>query len=295
MNGNKNISQKICVILHLYYQEMWKEFKYYLTNLSQIQNFDLYITVTRNDKDLFEKINSAFNKNIRINIDVIENEPKGADIYPFIYILNKINLDNYDIVYKLHTKQNIDNKYFRLGLKIRNIIFLGRNLWRNFLVNEILGKKNANKCIDVFKKDKKVGMVCFRPLLINVTETDRKIFAAPSYLYKKYKDKNIVLSRLKNYSFCAGTIFAIRADILKILQNKYKRENFSDYNSGAKFSEEAWSFENLFGYIVKDQGYKILGTNLFSNKIILTLISFKPLCKIFKFYVNKFIFGRNIL
>lgn len=283
------IKPRICVILHLFYQDLWPEIKNYLLNLKNISDFDLYITLIKENDEISADIISIFSN---AKIEIIPNT-KGADIYPFIHILNQINLDNYDIIYKLHTKQNIENKYQRLGgIKVKNITYVGGSLWRDFMFSEILGYTTSKKCIEIFKKNLSVGAVGFMPFLISVSDSNHKIFEKPSNLYNIFK--NIIdIKLLKKYSFFAGTIFAIRASLLKCIQNKFTIDNFIDKTS-QKFSINAYRLEDLLGYVVEAQDYKFSGTNKYSNRIILQLLSNRLFYPLFKFYVDKLIFGRRV-
>ncbi len=281
-------NQRICVILHLYYQDLWEDIKPYLLNLDKVTSFDLYITITQENKNLTDDINSSFSENVNIHIEQIENLPQGADIYPFIHIINKIDLDKYDILYKIHSKRNIEDLYIK-----SNGIYLGKNLWRDYMLNEILGKQNIKKCIQVFQNKPKIGAVGFMPLLIEVNEENPMIFHKPSEIYSLFSSK-IKISLQNKYKFIGGTNFAIRANILKCIKNTYDKTTFSE-NAGVKFSNVTYAFEDLMGYIVENQGYRFSGTCIFSNKIILNFLSRKSLRILFKLYVNIFIFRRNII
>ena len=54
MSGNATAaSSKLCVIFHLYYQDMWDDFYEYLLNLSEVERYDLFITLNK-DNPLFK-------------------------------------------------------------------------------------------------------------------------------------------------------------------------------------------------------------------------------------------------
>ena len=158
--------KRLCVILHLYYQNMWDEIKEYLINLQNISGFDLFITCIEENNNLFNDIYNSFNKSVNIKIDLVKNT-KGADVYPFFHILNKINLDDYSLIFKIHTKQNFTRKLTCRLPKITNVKFyVGYKLWRNFLLEAILGKQNIPLILETFKKNNKTGMMGFDPLLV---------------------------------------------------------------------------------------------------------------------------------
>lgn len=285
--------QKICVICHLYYQHMWDEIKEYLKNLEEVNSFDLFITVQENNEKLFEDIKNSFNKNVKVNINMME-PTKGADIYPFIETINKINLDDYDLVYKIHTKQNVPQFKAKFPKHMNINIYIGEQLWRNFLLNAILGKHNVKKVLGKFQKDTRIGSVGFYPLQVKL-----KSICKGDYLDEHYKGKlisqNLKSSNSKNSKFYGGTIFVIRADILKCIQNVFDKEDFLTTNENEKFSPAAYFIEGLFGYMVKAQGYNYYSTYNKFHKTILQILSHNDMIPLFKFYVNNFIFKRTLI
>lgn len=284
--------QKICVICHLYYQYMWDEIKEYLKNLEQVTPFDLYITCQENNEILFNDIKNSFNENVRTNIELIE-ATKGADIYPFIETINKINLDDYDLVYKIHTKQNVPNLKVKFPKHMKTDIYIGEQMWRNFLINAILGKHNVKKILEKFQKDAQIGSAGFYPLQVMI-----KTICNGYYLNEHPKGKQISkdlkFPNRKDCKFYGGTIFVIRANLLKCIQNVFNKEDFL-IAGDEKFSPSAYFLEGLFGYIVKAQGYQYYSTYNKTHKIILQLLSHHDLIPLFRCYVNNFIFKREVI
>lgn len=279
-------SKRHCVILHLYYQYMWDEIKEYLLNLQEVSDFDLFITCTEENIELFEKIYSSFNSNVNIKIDLIENT-KGADIYPFFYILNKINLDNYNLVYKIHTKQNFSNKIHRRLPNITNIKFyIGYKLWRIFLLEAILGKNNVIDVINLFNNNPQTGMAGFGPLLVKYRTSQHMEYPYNfDTISSEYKFK-----QLEEFKYYVGTIFTIRAHLLKCLQNKYTKSDF-EIKTDEKFIRLAWIMEAFLGYIVEAQGYKI--ESIYNDKkikFIMEFLSHKITLFLYKYYINHYIF-----
>ncbi len=275
-------NQRICVICHLYYQDLWQEIKEYLLNLQDITGFDLFITCCEYNEHLFKNIKLSFNKNVNITIDIVDNKIRVADIYPFIHILNKINLDNYDLVYKIHTKQSFTNIKVKLPHFSKCRFYVGENFWRDFLINAILGKNNINKILDMFKKDKKLGCAGFYPLLITRPNDPS---SHPDF---KNCNPEVNFKKIKTFQYFAGTIFVVRAEILKCLQGTLQVSDFI-LPATDKFSPLAYIIEVYLGFIVNAQGYKFGSTYNFIHKFILTLLSHNDLLSLYKIYANKFI------
>ena len=95
--------KKILVHLHIYYPSLYDELKSYINNITD--GFDLYVSMVEEHKDIIDDLQNNF-KNV--NIDIVEN--RGYDVGPFIEVLNKVNLDDYSYIIKLHTKRDIKDK-----------------------------------------------------------------------------------------------------------------------------------------------------------------------------------------
>jgi lipopolysaccharide biosynthesis protein len=91
---------KHCIILHLYYLDLWNEFKEKLQPLLQNPDVHLYVTVTDSSNQILDDI-----RKIAIELFVIEN--RGADVAPFIYVYNKIKHLDYATYLKIHGKKSV--------------------------------------------------------------------------------------------------------------------------------------------------------------------------------------------
>ena len=115
-----------------------------MKNLADV-DYDLFVTVVKSNPIIEQKI-KAFNPNSHIWI--VEN--RGYDIGPFIEFLHHINLANYSLIMKIHTKNNKTgcNTYL-------NQHWLSRKLWFELLIKALLGSPNViSKNIKAFKKQR---------------------------------------------------------------------------------------------------------------------------------------------
>lgn len=236
---------KLAVHVHLFYVEMYKEIKKYLDNLS-FYRCDLFFTVTEKDFRLKKKIEKDF---YNYNVRVIETENVGFDVYPFLLFLDIINLDEYDLIVKIHTKKNIPFDHNLNGYD------LSGNAWRSYLLTAILGSKNRVKDIlKSFKKNSNIGMIGAKELIIR------------GDIIKQYIDIEKVKAILQNFEqpiskkeFIAGTIFIARACLFKALKNrKYTIKDFPPYYP-QDWNSLPYCLERYFGFMVSSQGYKLLG------------------------------------
>ena len=91
---------RILVCIHIYYHN---QVDYIIEKLSTLNrlNYDIFITYSEKNEETNKKF-LDFDKNTRFLL--VEN--KGYDIYPFLTLINKINLEKYFCVLKLHTKNH---------------------------------------------------------------------------------------------------------------------------------------------------------------------------------------------
>ena len=96
----KNQNTKILVILHLFYMDSWNAIKYYLQNLD-VYNYDLLVTYVDGhyDQYVLNKISKLYP-----NAEFRCYENRGFDIGSFLDSLLYVDLNKYDIVYKLQSK-----------------------------------------------------------------------------------------------------------------------------------------------------------------------------------------------
>ena len=187
----------ILAVVHVYYPEMWDELKSYLSNITL--PYDLHVTIVEKNKYLQDDI-IKFKKDA--HVEVVEN--RGYDVGPFIQIINKINLNDYEYVIKLHTKRD-----WPIGTMMQGYDMSGGK-WRKYALS-FLEKDNFKKCLQAFEQNKRLGMVSNFHLIMNKERYD---FDA----MKKAK-KMLKIEDLNGYErFVGGTMFMCRANCLKLLQ-----------------------------------------------------------------------------
>lgn len=227
------------IILHLYYQDLWEEFK---NNISLLLNDDvhLYVTVTEHTP-ITDDI-----KNYAKEIFLVEN--KGMDFGPFIYAYNKIRHLNYKNILKIHSKKSVHN--MNMG-----------NVWRKKLTEVFFNSKDT--FLDI----------------LNAMNDDDTIFMAGAYscFYDKIKENRDSLAKIKNEQtinkvnsflklknthgcFFAGSIFMVSTKYLDML---FKNVNLDEFY--LEFNHEytndvslAHAMERMIGYGVENYNGKFL-------------------------------------
>ncbi|MDR0303990.1 MAG: rhamnan synthesis F family protein [Chitinispirillales bacterium] len=87
--------KKILVHLHLFYEEQFDIFAEKIKSALERYNYSLFITVSDCNDEIKQKFLS-FKPDAKFII--VKNI--GADIFPFITVLNSVNLEDYDYIIK---------------------------------------------------------------------------------------------------------------------------------------------------------------------------------------------------
>ncbi|MGD9825324.1 rhamnan synthesis F family protein [Desulfobacter sp.] len=138
------ISYRYAVHLHLFYEDIGKEFCRYFKNLPG--KFDLFITVV--DETIRDRVYQAFKDCNAKHIEVIVVENIGRDMGPLIFDLKKkILKGNYEVIGHFHSKKSLDTDA-DMG-----------NRWRRYLLDNLIGTKDDAKSVLSLFSDPKTGLV----------------------------------------------------------------------------------------------------------------------------------------
>jgi hypothetical protein len=236
MIENQSNHKKVCVILHLYYVDLWAYFLPYLKIIDC--DIDLYVTVTDGHSGLFTDIHDAIVSEFpQAYIYSLPN--RGMDVAPFIYVLNEIFLSKrtYDVVIKLHSKKSLAHN-FELGER-----------WRNDLTNAVLGslEKLHNAYLSCIGSDKFMVGSSNWVLAQGLLGWEQLFFNEPI--------------TFDNYEFVGGTMFMANFNLIMdwfVLESIYDRfyDSFPDGYIGD--GSIAHCLERIFGCLVKVKGFQIL-------------------------------------
>lgn len=235
---------KLAVHLHLYYLDQLPKVLKYLMSLNG-QPYDLFVTMVKHNKQIEETI-KAFNPNTKVII--VPN--RGYDLAPFIEFLHKIDLDQYDLILKVHTK----------APKSRNFTVLnGHNftnrLWNHVLWDAVLGSKDqAQQCLARFK-NKEVGMIGSGYCLTREKRTYEQLLPGINEALK-----HIGFKPVTSTNFIAGTIFYVRAALMKPLL-AYSAKDFPQTDGTVKNYTFAHIMERVLAETVTQSGHTIIGVD----------------------------------
>ncbi len=228
----------ILIHLHLYYKDMLTEMLSYIGNISKY-DYDLYVTVVEYDKDIEKQI-KAFNDKAHI----IQVANRGFDVWPFVKVLQCVNLDDYSYVIKIHTKRDMF-----IGASV-NCHDVSGSAHRKLLLDFMSSESKFNKCMKSFKKKANLGMVSNYRLIVSEEPWNQECY-----------DNSVKFVEQLGYSsakfaYIAGTMFMVRAKLLHpLLSLNLKEEYFAPSERDIK--SLAHDMERFLGHIIVAQGYNI--------------------------------------
>lgn len=235
---------KLAIHLHMYYANMWPYVRKYLENIGTYP-YDLYITLVKENAALVKEI-QAFHP----ATTVWQVENRGFDVGPFIYFLQHINLSDYDLVLKIHTKEISDQEVTEL-----NHICLSDKMWTDSLFSALLGsEKTFLQNLKHFKEDSLLGMIGSKR---TITSDKTHYKGLESQIIKEMN--RLHLKMPNTITFVAGTMFLVRSTLLESFKKTYQQDMFLPSDGKVKDGTLAHVLERVFGLCIISKGYKIEG------------------------------------
>ena len=170
---------------------------------------------------------------------------RGYDVAPFFYALNNLDLNAYDYIVKLHTKRDVDCYVnFRL--------FKGSE-FRKACLAFCLSIDAVRRSISTLSFQSDVGMVAGSQVI------DPSGYGSCRDPWKNaHQITAIGLTPLK-YSMVLGTMFMVRAQILRPVWKRFSWVDFIEVDAGNAHKEygAAIDWEGAFGMLVTAQGFRV--------------------------------------
>ena len=236
---------KLLVHQHIYYHD---QVDYIINKLSHIVDcdWDLYVTYSDYNEETEQKI-----KNFKSDAFFIKVKNVGYDIWPFIIVLRAVDLEKYNYVLKLHTKNFYKKEIIYNDLKTINYG------WRNTLYDTYLYSKRIFKHnIARLTKNPNLGIIVNKNFFLQFGKYCNLNLPEETYLMDALKTRLGINSDYDK--FVAGTMFMARADIFEKLRNSdIDEEDFSLESKTNITGSMAHVIERVFCILADDKGYKI--------------------------------------
>ena len=241
---------KVVVVLHVYYERLWAQLAACIENIRAECKCDIIVTIP----DKMEGNMAAVRADVLARfpgIKIMQVENRGFDIGPFFEALNVIKLEDYDFVVKLHTKRDIHG----ITNGWVNGFHLSGSRWRKSLLGFCSSREAFRSSIKCLEDNEKAGIVSCKEVIVSSGDYYEKIYPESTYRALKIAD-------IDKGSFVAGTMFMIRANLLKPLQGKWTLNDFPyathEGESKGKGDVLPYVLERLLGYIVCAQGFELM-------------------------------------
>ncbi len=256
----KEYKSKVLVHLHIYYYDQLKMFIKRLKAIEDSAFFTIALTISETLGNHFE-IEKTIKKSLK-HVDLIKTGNRGFDVGPFIEVLHHYDLDDFDYILKLHTKNRNND-----GRTILNDIIMPNSAWENIMVDALIGsRKRFHQAISAMDNEK-VGMVSASVCIIKDDSSRRNY-----YFYRVNDELSKIglkeLSEVDDFRFSAGTMFMVRSKLLKPLLS-YTINDFGINFAGIHDFTLAHVFERLFAGLVISQNQELFGlrSRSFRNEI----------------------------
>lgn len=215
---------KSAIVLHLYYQDLWEEFKEALLPILS-DTVDLYVTVINPEDKYLKDILTVTDK-----VEVVPN--RGMDIGPFLLTYKKIR-GKYTTITKIHSKKSL------------HTVGIGEH-WRRTLYTPILeAHQSLSEYIQEYIEPVMVGAGLYT--ISSEQDPGRNTEELQKHIRNICKELNVVTKG----SFIAGTMFMVNDiymnsiftdDMIDKIYDMFE-ENYVRDNSAAH------AMERVFGYL----------------------------------------------
>ncbi len=241
------ITKRHAIILHLFYIDLWEEFKNKIEPILKRGDVDLYVTLVEecsSFKSEIEKLTSF--------VYVLPN--KGLDVGPFLFVFDLIKNQSYSAIFKLHSKKSIHHGH---------PTEFGEN-WRRSMVDGIIENEEMFDAISSYISQNPLSMFGSMSYLFDFNRDCGNI---PHHYYvikETINDLNIhIKERSINNSICfsnngkffAGTMFATSHEYIKrLLENINISQFYKQLPDGYVLNSKAHAMERIFGYYIEELG-----------------------------------------
>ena len=233
---------RILIHAHVYYAQIWPELAACIRNFDTEAKIDIFLSYPSGKPEIKALLMRRFP-----HADMMAVDNWGYDISPFLAVINKVDLDEYDYVVKLHTKRDTPRVWCNFH------VYEG-NEWRRELLSFCWTPRAVQHTLNAFQWQPRLGMVTAAKMI------DPTGLTGSAHHLDQVKDvvRGLGLPIRRSVVTC-GTMFIVRAVLLKVLRGNFDMDTFRyapppGTGDGIHITV-AW--ECAFGMIVTSQGYVV--------------------------------------
>jgi lipopolysaccharide biosynthesis protein len=227
----------IAIVLHLYYQDLWPEFKEKILPILS-ESTHLYVSIndeTEYTDDIREHAQEVF---------LVEN--RGMDFGPFVFVYDKLRTMDYKYIVKLHGKKSLHTP----GIGDR---------WRKALVNSII--ESPDQFHHIINYMESIPDIYMASSLEFYHDMNRESLNHPNRLAALpfiNKVRNFINSD-DHGCFFAGSMFIVTTNYLeKLFENVDLTKLYNQFELGYLMDSFAHGMERVIGYGVNTYNGKYL-------------------------------------
>ncbi|MFB2599291.1 glycoside hydrolase family 99-like domain-containing protein [Herbiconiux sp. P17] len=239
----KPTTSRIAVVVHVYYVDLVPQIVESLAVLPE--PFDLI--VTNSSGEPVEIDMNAMPNLDRLQVFDIAN--RGRDILPLVSVVNAGLLDDYELVFKVHTKKS--------AWREEHTELSGSgDQWRESFFSELVGSvENVTRVLDEFASDPSLGILTSAGNVLGPEfwGGDRDIVGALLRRIQLDLDE-------ESLRFAAGSIYWVRGFLLQGLRSLELSASDFDDEWGQVDATTAHAVERVIGIVAREAGYDVRDT-----------------------------------
>ena len=237
-----NSKQRTAIIAHVFYLEIWPEISNAIKNLMDVCSDDscVFVTFPCGQESIAEIVRRECPS---AKLQAVRNV--GWDVWPFFAVLNKLNLSKWDLVVKLHTKRDIESCWINFRR------FADPEGWRRALLSFCSTRKAAQRSIQAFRRQSKLGMVAGARVI------DPGGYGTGRSGENCQRLLETIGLKPQSWAIVWGTMWIMRIELLRPVWQRWGEMDFAAPRTDDPHADYglAGDCEMLFGMIVGAQGY----------------------------------------
>lgn len=238
-------SSRIAVVIHLYYPELWPEFREAIEVIPEA--VDVYVSTPMLIADAVR----MHVRRDRPDAVVFGTKNLGRDVRPFLHVLRSVGVDRYQYVLKLHSKKSL-----HMGDKGNAGLLGGGDAWRRQAIEELAGSaKDVSRLLRFLDDNESIGIVAPAGQLFSQEQWECNTGNLVAHLCRGLN------ASVDSEYFPAGTMFWIRPAAIAPLISADSRFLDFEREAGQVDGTLHHAIERAVGHIAKSRGYRVVDTS----------------------------------